>query len=119
MVALVLSMATIVGVIWLIRLLIVMPKRPVLLDRRHLVMRVGTLRQVDLPTESIARVHMEVPIRIRRDKAVLDLALLAHPNGVVDLIGPLPGRPAIRAIAHRLDDPSAFVRAFDALRTPA
>jgi hypothetical protein len=46
----------------------------------------------------------------------MNLALIAYPNVVVDLVDPLPGRRGIRAIAHRLDDPHGFADALRALR---
>jgi hypothetical protein len=47
---------------------------------------------------------------------VLNLALIAYPSVLLDLDPPLPGRRApTRTIAHRLDDPSGFGAAVEAL----
>lgn len=50
-----------------------------------------------------------------KQRSVLNLALLAYPNLVVDLVAPLPGRRGITTIVHRLDDPAAFAAAWKAL----
>lgn len=115
--ALVLSFVTIAGIAWLIRLLVMMPKRPVLLGRDGLVMQVGTYRCVRLALASVASVRADVDPMVARDRSVMNMALLAHPNVVIHLSEPLPGRRPVRAIAHRLDDPDTFVRTFEALRS--
>ena len=52
---------------------------------------------------------------------MLNLSLLAYPNVLVVLAEPVAGRRGrpIRAIAHRLDDPSAFVEAVNRFRPAA
>ena len=49
-------------------------------------------------------------------RTTLNLALIAYPNVIVELATPLrSGRRTIEAVAHRLDDRSAFVAAMDRL----
>ncbi|MFL9842302.1 hypothetical protein ABS767_15130 [Sphingomonas sp. ST-64] len=113
--ALALSVVTLAGLGWMVWQLRQMPRRPVLLDADGLWMRVGTIRSIRVPTAAIAGVRTAIDPAIRRDRSVLRLSLLSHPNVVVALNAPLSeGRP-ISAIAHRLDDPDAFVAAIEAL----
>jgi hypothetical protein len=113
--ALALSVLTIGGLVWLVRALLAMKHRPVLLDRERLVLQVGTIRRVDLPLHAIAGLRPSIERIAMKQRSVLNLALLAYPNLVVDLVAPLPGRRGITTIVHRLDDPAAFAAAWKAL----
>ena len=113
--AVVLSLATAAGLAWLVRGLLTMRQRPVLLDGERLVMQVGTIRRIVLPLGAIAAVRTEIAAAALKQRSVLNMALLAYPNIRVDLAAPLPGRRGIVAIAHRLDDPAAFVATWKAL----
>ena len=116
-VALVLSVLTLGSLGWLVRGLLLMKRRPVLLGDGHLVMQVGSIRRVDVPVAAIVGVRTSIDAIALKRRSVLNLALLAYPNVVVDLGAPLPGRRGIVAIAHRLDDPAAFASALERLRT--
>ena len=104
--AILLSLATLAGIGWLIVATASMRRLPVLVDAHGLVMRVGTLKAVKVPLANIAGCDGGITER----RTTLNMALIAHPNVVISLRTPLPGRRAIRAIAHRLDDPDAFGR---------
>jgi len=113
--ALALSVLTLGGLVWLVRALLAMKHRPVLLDRERLILQVGTIHRVDIPLQAIAGLRPSIEHAAMKRRSVLNLALLAYPNLVVDLVAPLPGRRGITTIAHRLDDPAAFAAAWKAL----
>jgi len=109
----VLSFATLVWVVLLIRSF---PRLPVLVDAQGVTMRVGTLTSVRVPEAHIAGLRTSWPSEALKDRAVLNLAMINYPNVMLDLDPPLPRRRrAIRAVAHRLDDPAGFARAIGRL----
>ncbi len=117
--ALILSLLTLAGLGWLVRGLLLMKHRPVLLGGGRLVMRTGSIGCVDIPLDAIAGIRPSIDGVAMKRRSVINLAMLAYPNVVVDLIAPLPGRKGITTIAHRLDDPAAFVSALERLRASA
>lgn len=111
-----LSGVTLAGVIWLVTAIAGFVRLPVLLDDRRLVMRVGRLKSATIARADIAGVRTDWPAGTLKSRAVLNLALLAHPNVLVDLTTPLSvGGRVVKSIAHRLDDPGAFVEALQRL----
>ncbi|MDO6415494.1 hypothetical protein Q4F19_13965 [Sphingomonas sp. BIUV-7] len=116
-VGLCLSAVTLLGIAWLVRLVRSFPRLPVLVGEDIVVMRVGTLRRIDVPADAIARLRASWTAEALKQRSVLRLSLLAYPNVVIDLTQPLPhGKRAIRAVAHRLDDPAAFSAALAELQ---
>lgn len=116
-IGLVLSGASLVGIVWLVRLIRSFRRLPVLVGENLVVMRAGTLRRIDVPADAIAGLRANWTAATIRDPAMLRLSLLAYPNVVIDLAEPIVvGRRAIRAIAHRLDDPGAFSAAIAQLQ---
>jgi hypothetical protein len=113
--ALVLSLVTLVSLVWLVRVIASMKRLPVQLGERELVMRVGTLRSVTVPLQQIVGLREGWTGDDLKRRDVLNLALIAYPNVLVNLRTPLPWRSGVRAIAHRLDDPAAFARALERL----
>jgi hypothetical protein len=115
-IALAVSVATLAGVLWLVRAIRSFDRAPVLVDEERVVLCVGTLRRVTVLREAIDGVRLggwsgaEV-----KERTTLNLALIAWPNVVVDLRAPLPGRRGIARIAHRLDDPAGFAAALERL----
>lgn len=110
-VALAISLLTLPALVWLVVGICAMSRRPVLIERDRLVMRVGTIRSVAVPLTQIAGLRTSWTGAEIKDRRVSNMALVAYPNIVVDLAAPLPGRRGIVAIAHRLDDPRAFAAA--------
>lgn len=106
-VALVLLAIDLSAVVALIGLLRSFRRLPVLIDGDRLTMRAGWLKAVTIDVADIAglREHWDAATIKRRD--VLNLALVAWPNIVVDLRRPI-GKRGIVAVAHKLDDPEAF-----------
>ena len=113
--AVILSVVTIGSIIWLVRAIAAMRGCPVLLGDGALVMRVGRLKQAAVPIGNIEGVVDRWDKDLLKRRSTLNLALIAYPNIMIALRDPLPGRRAVRHIAHRLDDPAAFRRAIDAL----
>lgn len=113
-VALILSALTLASVIWLVAMIASMRRLPVVLDDRTLTMRAGSLREVVVPLERVAGLRESWDAAAVKERSVRNLALISYPNVVVDLKAPLADRRGTRAIAHRLDDPDAFVRALSA-----
>jgi hypothetical protein len=116
-VAVVFGVADLSLVIALIVLLGSFRRLPVMIEGRRLTMRVGILKSITIDIGQIAgfRSHWDAAAIRRRD--VLNLALLAWPNVVIDLKERVVvGRRPIAAIAHALDEPAAFHAAVAALR---
>ncbi|OJU19356.1 MULTISPECIES: hypothetical protein [unclassified Sphingomonas] len=109
-VALVLSLVSLAGLVWLIWAIALMRRRPVEIAPDALLMRTGGFKQVRVPLDMIAAV---TAAGNERDRSALNLALIAHPNVLVELRAPLRGRRAARRIAHRLDDPQGFIVALE------
>jgi hypothetical protein len=108
-----LSLGTLVWVILLIRSL---KRLPVLVDSDGVTMRAGSLRSVRVPRERIAGVRTFWPREALKQRSVLNLALLAYPNIMLDIDPPLAARRrSLRAVAHRLDDPAGFAAAIGRL----
>lgn len=107
--AITLSLLTLAGVIWLIWAIVAMRSRPVEVGPDGLVMRVGGFKSVSVPVDAVASV---TAAGSERDRSALNLALVAHPNVMVELREPLAWRRrSIQRIAHRLDDPAGFIAA--------
>jgi hypothetical protein len=117
-VGLALIAASLAGIVWLCLLLRSMTRLPVLVGEGVVIMRIGTLRRIDVPADAIGGLRDAWTARELKARDVAGRSLLAFPNVVLDLARPLQdrrGRP-IRAIAHRLDDPVAFSLAVARLR---
>lgn len=113
--AAILSLLTLGSILWLVSVILSMRRLPVVLAEGMLTMRVGTLKGAVVPLASIAGLRGHWDAAVLKDRSVLNLALIAWPNVVVDLKLPLPGRRGVRSIAHRLDDPAAFAAALERL----
>jgi len=113
--ALVLSAAMLAGVLWLVAAIAAMRRLPVVLDDARLIMRVGSLKCVEVPVGTVASIRRDWDAAALKAEGVRNLALIAYPNVLVDLDPPLSGRRPVRAVAHRLDDPAAFAAAIERL----
>jgi len=115
-VALLLSLLSLLALIWLVMLIRSFRTRPVEIGEGRLVWRCGTLRSVTVPLASIAGLRPEWDGPLIKDRATLNLALIAWPNIVLDLAEPVTlGRRRIARLAHKLDDRDAFVAALSRL----
>jgi hypothetical protein len=113
--ALLLSAATIASMAWMILLIRSFRRLPVLLDADELVMRSGRLIEVRVKLTQIEAVHGHFAGEALKSRAVLNLAMMSYPNLLIDLRAPIRrGRRSIERIAHRLDDPAAFIAALKA-----
>lgn len=114
--ALVLSIVTLIGVVWVVLAICSLKRLPVLLNLERVLMRAGTLKAISVPLTSIAQVRGEIA-RAEIDRRVLNCALIAHPNVVLVLNAPIwLGQREIHMVAHRLDDPAGFTTALERLR---
>lgn len=113
-VAIALSLTSLAGVVWLVRLLFSLKRLPVLIEDDRLVMRVGTLKRIDVPRDRVAGLRAVWDAGTFKRGEAVKLSLIAWPNVVVDLTEPVPGwRRPVRGIGHRLDDPAAFTAALE------
>ena len=114
--ALILTLLTIAGIIWMIALLRSFKRLPVLVGKDAVTMRVGTLRSLHIPAGQLGGLRLNVSGEDVRKPGVLNLALINHPNVLIDLDPPLASRRRpIRGVAHQLDDPAGFAAAVQAL----
>ncbi|NNM75454.1 hypothetical protein HJG53_00830 [Sphingomonas sp. ID1715] len=108
-VAAIVSLLTLAGMAWMVRLILSFRRLPVMIEGAMLVMRVGTLRELRIPIEVIARLRDAWTRDQLKQRDVANLALIAYPNVWIDLMEPVTGRKGlVTAVAHRLDDPAAF-----------
>lgn len=114
-VALVLTIGSLAGILWLIGLMRSFRIMPVELTEDRLTMRAGSLRAIDLPRGSVLRLRDDFTGADIKAPGMLKLSLLAYPNIVIDLVEPIAlGRRRVTAVAHRLDDAASFAKAFNA-----
>ncbi|MBV9900606.1 MAG: hypothetical protein JOZ90_05855 [Alphaproteobacteria bacterium] len=117
--AAILSALSLATLVWLVLLIRSLKHLPVLVDADGVVMRVGSLRSVRVPPDRIAGVRTAWPREALKERPVLNLGLINYPNVMLDLDPPLPvRRRSLQAVAHRLDDPAAFVTAVARLIRP-
>jgi len=101
---------------WIAALVLSFRRLPVRIDGDILLMRVGMLRSVAVPLDRVAGLRAAWTAEELKRREVLNLALLAWPNVMVEVDPPVRvRRRAIGAIAHKLDDPAAFAAAIRAL----
>jgi predicted O-methyltransferase YrrM len=119
-VALVLSLLSLASIGWLVRVIRSFRRLPVLIEHDRLVMRVGTLKRVDVSRAQVAGLRQSWDAATLKERGTVKLSLIAYPNVVVDLDPPVPDRRGlVRAVAHRLDDLAAFTVALDRWRSAA
>lgn len=112
--ALVLTAINLVFVIWFGWAIASFTTLPVELSETTLLMRAGRIKAITVAVDAIAEVIADPPRQCIDAAGTLDLALIAHANILVTLKTPIrrPGlmpRKPLRAIAHRMDDPAAFI----------
>lgn len=110
--ALLLSVISMAGAAWLVALVRSFRALPVTVDADEVVMRAGRLKAIRFARGDVAGVGGEVTAAELKDRRLLKLSLLAHPNVLVRLKAPVAlGRRCINRVAHRLDDPAGFAAA--------
>ncbi len=112
--ALVLTAMSLVFVAWLGWAIASFKRLPVVLGKQALTMRAGRIKSLEIPLASIEDIIAEPSSQQINAAGVLDLAIIAHANVLVTLKMPMPrggffARRPVVAIAHRLDDPAAFI----------
>lgn len=105
------SVLTLGAIAWLVWVILSFRRLPVLITPDALVMRAGMLKSATVPLGQVVGPRERWDGAAIKQRDVLNLALIAYPNVVVDLSTPRPGRRGVTAIAHRLDDPTAFTAA--------
>lgn len=117
--ALAVSLATLAGIAWLVRGIASLSSHSSTLAGDRLTLRAGRIKGVVVPLSQIAGVRGEPDRGEAQAGDMLNLALVAHPNVVLDLASPVVRRGrAYRAVAHRLDDAPGFVAAIERARSP-
>lgn len=112
-----LSAVTTSGLVWLVVMIRSLATRPSLVGRGRLLLRCGRMRAIAIPAEAVARIRTEgIDEAAVKAAGVLNLALIAFPNVVVELDPAMrAGRRRVSAVAHRVDDLAAFVAAAEAV----
>lgn len=111
-IAFILSALTLVSIVWIVLTVRSMRRLPVLLDEDRLVMRVGTLRCLDIPLDRIGGLRSDFDAAALKQSGIANLALLAWPNVFIELRTPIQqGRREFGGVAHKLDDGPAFAAA--------
>jgi hypothetical protein len=89
---------------------------PVTIADGMLTMRVGALKQVEIPLGQVAGLRQSWDAKSLKQRGVVNFALGSWPNVVVDLSRPVRlRRREVHAIAHKLDDPAAFASAIGSI----
>jgi hypothetical protein len=100
------------GVVWLVLAIRSFRAMPVRIAGDRLALRVGRIAGLDVPIANVAGVRESWESGAHKASGVLNLALIAYPNVMIDLVEPMARRRrVVRAVAHRMDDPVAFVAA--------
>ncbi len=100
-----LSLLSAAGLVWVVALIRSFSRRPHRLCEGVLHLYAGSLRHLVIPTANIARISADWEAGAHKGADAINLALIAHPNRMIELAEPLGRR---RRILIRLDDPSAF-----------
>ena len=113
-IALAISLVSLSAVLWIVAMIRSFRRLPIRIEDGRVTMRAGTLRTIVLPLSDIAAVRTQFGAEELKRRGVVNLALIAYPNVLIELATPIgQGRRQAIAVAHRLDDPAAFVGALD------
>ena len=113
--ALILSLLSLATIGWFIGFIRSFRHHPVRISADGLTWQVGNLRSLSIPWSQVAGLRDDWTLADLKAAGLFNGALIAHPNIVVALAPPAKaGRRTIRYLAHRLDDPAAFIAAFSA-----
>lgn len=106
--------------VWLVLLIRSFRREPVRIADGQLHWPAGRLRAVDVPLAQVGGLRTTFDGELVKARDTFNAALIAYPNVVVDLVAPIThGRRQFRRLAHRFDDPGAFVAALARLGAQA
>ncbi len=111
-VAVLLSVLSITALVWLTDAIRSFRRLPVEIVDGQLVWRAGKLKRCVVPVAQIEGLRRNWTAADLKGHSVFNCALIAYPNVFVELSVPaLIGQRSISGLAHRLDNPQAFVAA--------
>lgn len=117
--AAILSFVSLTILIWLVFLIRSFRAHPVRIGEGQLHWPAGSLRTVSVDIAELSGTRESWTGELVKARSTFNAALLAYPNVVVELRAPiLLGRRKIERLAHKLDDPDAFVGALNRLLEP-
>ncbi|MBQ94335.1 MAG: hypothetical protein CL510_00630 [Actinobacteria bacterium] len=105
------------GFLFLVALMKAFRLYPVLLREDGVQVRAGTVIELFVPFDAIAEIEPTISHAETQQKAVLNAAILSHPNVVLRLSRPLEYRPLfgksrqVHRVAFRLDESAPFLEA--------
>ena len=118
-VAYILSLLSLGMIVALVALIRSFARLPLLVFEDGLVMRLGWMREICIPSEQIAHVATDWPSGTLKRRGVVNLAMINYPNVMIDLAPPItePWTRTVTAVAHCVDDQPGFVAAVTAMAT--
>jgi hypothetical protein len=115
-VAALLSVVSVATIVWLVGVIRSFKTLPVEITDGQLIWRVGRLRNAVVPLDRVRALKTEWTAADLKRRDLLNCAMIAYPNTVVVLDGPVvAGRRSVLELAHRLDDPTGFATAIGSL----
>lgn len=106
--------------VWLVLLVRSFRARPIRIGDGKLHWPAGRLRAIDVPLTQIVGLRADFDGTLVKAPDTFNAALIAYPNVIVELAAPVSlGRRRFMRLAHRLDDPGAFVAALARLGAQA
>ncbi|MFM5929553.1 MAG: hypothetical protein ACKOPQ_01450 [Novosphingobium sp.] len=96
------------SLIWLIGWIRSWPRMPHQLDEEELVLNLGSLRSIRIPTEAIVKWGAAPSLDDLAINGMRKFTVLAAPNRFVATDCPVPGLGKGNAVAFQLDDPALF-----------
>lgn len=117
--ALILSGLTLASIVWLVALIRSLKRLPVIVGEAGVTMRLGSLRSVTIAPAQLRALRRSISADALKQKGMLNLAMMDHPNVVLDVEPMADARRPIRGIAHKLDDPAGFATAIERLLSGA
>ena len=113
--ALVLSLISLSGLIWIVQTIRSFKIMPIIVGSDVLAFRTGRLMCLDVPFDNVSELRAEPTQHQLRQPGIFKMSLLAYPNILLELRTPQLASHAgrkrmVRAVAHRVDDPTGFIR---------
>jgi hypothetical protein len=110
------SLFTALSLVWLVRFITSFKRCPHVVETERVLLRMGSLRTVDIPLDRIGAVRASWPSGAEKALGTANLVPVAFPNRLLDIHPAMTGRRgrALTAVAIRVDDPDAFDAALGA-----